>query len=83
MVNLFPREVPRVLNLFPRELIKGTPKEFPKANPRVCLRKILRGAFNQLPSEQIFNSRYFPREQIHHTTPKAFHQIVILTESLQ
>ena len=31
MVNLFPREVPRVLNLFPKELIEGPPKEFPKA----------------------------------------------------
>ena len=97
MVNLFPREVPRVLNLFPKELIEGPPKEFQKANlrphqrpdprpkmrQRVCLRKILRGAFNQLPREQIENSRYFPREQIHHTTPKAFQQIVILTKSLQ
>ena len=34
MVNLFPREVPRVHNLFPRELIESPPKEFPKANPR-------------------------------------------------
>ena len=34
MVNLFPREVPRVLNLFPRELIEGTPKDFLKANLR-------------------------------------------------
>ena len=114
MVNLFPREVQRVLNLFPRELIEGPLKDFPKASPRlhqrpdprpktrgatgpegfwtwvwpmmrqrVCLRKILRGAFNQLPREQIENSRYFPREQIHHTTPKAFQQIVILTKSLQ
>ena len=74
MVNLFPREVPRVLNLFPREWIEGTPKDFSKANPRphqrpdprprvwpkmqqrVCLTKILRGAFNQLPREQIENS---------------------------
>ena len=92
MVNLFPREVPRVLNLFPRELNEGPPKEFPKANPRphqrpdprpktrgaagpegfwtwvwqkmrqmVCLRKILRGAFNQLPRKQILNSRDFLR----------------------
>jgi len=97
VVNLFPREVQRVLNLFPRELIGGPPKGFPKANPRpgfwtwvwpmmgqrVCLRKILRGAFNQLPREQIENSRFFPREQIHHTTPKAFQKIVILTKSLQ
>ena len=53
MVNLFPREVPRVLNLFPREFIEDTLKGFPKANPklhqrpdpkmqqRVCLRKII------------------------------------------
>ena len=34
MVNLFPREVPGVLNLFPKELIEGPQKEFPKANPR-------------------------------------------------
>ena len=34
MVNLFPREVLRVLNLFPRELIEGTPKDFLKANLR-------------------------------------------------
>ena len=114
MVNLFPREVQRVLNLFPRELIEGPPKDFPKANPRphqrpdprpktrgaagpegfwprvwpkmwqrVCLSKILRGAFNQLPRAQIENSRDFQREQIHHTTPEAFQQIVILTKSLQ
>ena len=37
---------------------------------------------NQPLREQILNSRYFPREQIHHTTPKAFQQIVILTKSL-
>ena len=35
MVNLFPREVPRVLNLFPRELIESTPKNFPNANPKL------------------------------------------------
>ena len=34
LVNLFPREVSRVLNLFLRELIKGTLKDFPKANPK-------------------------------------------------
>ena len=74
VVNLFPREVPRGLNLFPRELIEGTPKDFSEANPRphqrpnprprvrpkmqqrVCLTKILRGAFIQLPREQIENS---------------------------
>ena len=28
--NLFPREVTRVLNLFPRDLIEGTPKDFLK-----------------------------------------------------
>ena len=33
-MNLFPREVPRVLNLFPRELIESTPKDFPNANPK-------------------------------------------------
>ena len=33
-MNLFPREVPRVLNLFTKELIEGPSKEFPKANPR-------------------------------------------------
>ena len=43
---------------------------------RVCIRKILWGTFNQLPREQIENSRDFPREQIHHTTPEAFQQIV-------
>ena len=35
MVNLFPREVPRVLNLFPRELIESTPKDFLNANPKL------------------------------------------------
>ena len=110
VVNLFPREVPRVLNLFHRKLIEGTQKDFPKVNrrphqrpdprlktwgatgpegfwpkmrQRVCLRKILSRAFDQLPREQIENSRDFPREQIHHATPKAFQQIVILTKSLQ
>ena len=34
-MNLFPREVPRVLNLFPRELIESTPKDFPNANPKL------------------------------------------------
>ena len=43
---------------------------------RVCIRKILWGTFNQLPREQIENSRDFPREQIHHTTPSSFQQIV-------
>ena len=33
-MNLLPREVQRVLNLFPRELIEGTPKDFLKANLR-------------------------------------------------
>ena len=33
-MNMFHREVPRVLNLFPRELIEGTPKDFSKANQR-------------------------------------------------
>ena len=37
---------------------------------------ILRGAFNQLPREQIETPRDFPREQIHHATPSAFQQIV-------
>ena len=114
LVNLFPREVPRVLNLFTRELIEGNPKEFfegkpeaasearPKAkNPRgrrVCgflaeglaedaaeglPEEKLRGAFNQLPREQIENSRDFLREQIHHATSKVFQEIVILTKSLQ
>ena len=71
MVNLCPQEVPRVLNMFPRELIESTPQDFPQANPllhlRVCIQKILWGTFNQLPREQIENSRDFPREQIHHT----------------
>ena len=44
--------------------------------PWVCLRKFLWGAFNQLLSEQIENSWYFPREQIHHTTPSSFQQII-------
>ena len=80
MVNLFPREVPLVLNLFPRELIESTPQDFPQAIPlmqlRVCIRKILWGTFNQLPREQIENSQDFPREQNHHTTPSSFQQIV-------
>ena len=37
MVNLFPREVPSVLNLFPRELIESTLKDFPNANPKLHL----------------------------------------------
>ena len=37
MVNLFPREVPRVLNLFPRELIESTPKVF-RMQTRSCIR---------------------------------------------
>ena len=43
---------------------------------RVCLRKILWGALNLLPREQIENSRNFPREQFHHTAPSSFQQIV-------
>ena len=101
VVNLFHREVPRVLNLFPWELIEGTPKDlrrqtwgkphqrpdqrpmvWPKMQQMVCLTKILRGAFYQLPWEQIENSRDFHREQIHHTTYKVFQQIVILTKYL-
>ena len=38
VVNLFPWEVPRVLNLFPRELIESTPQDFPQANPLLHLR---------------------------------------------
>ena len=81
MVNLFPREVQRVFNLFPRELIESPPQDFPQANPLPHLRpdpspkplalslpsEIPLGAFNQLPREQIENSRYFPREQINHS----------------
>ena len=59
------------------------PRFWPKMQQRVCLRKILRGALNLLPREQIENSRNFPREQFHHTAPEAFQQIVILTKSLQ
>ena len=104
VVNLFHREVPRVLNIFPGEFIEGNSKNFLKANKRplqrpdpegfwsrvwpkkhqmVCLMKILRGAFNQLPREQVENSRNFLGEQIHHATPQAFQQIDILTKSLQ
>ena len=106
MVNLFPREVQRVFNLFPRELIEGPPKDFPKANPRphqrpdprpktrgaagpkgfwtwvwpmmrqrVCLRKILRGAFNQLPREQIENSRYFRGNGFTTLHPRLFNRL--------
>ena len=39
MVNLFPREVPRVLNLFLRELIEGPLKDFPKTNLRLHQRQ--------------------------------------------
>ena len=39
-MNLFPREVPRVLNLFPRELIESTPKDFPNANPKLHQRPL-------------------------------------------
>ena len=59
------------------------PRVWPQMRQRVCLRKILRGALNLLPREQIENSRNFPREQFHHTAPEAFQQIVILTKSLQ
>ena len=96
VVNLFPREVPRVLNLFPRELIEGTPMDFLRPDPRpntqgsgwrwvrrFACGKSWGGAFNQLPRDQIENSRDFPGEQIHHTIPKVFQQIVILTKSLQ
>ena len=41
-MNLFPREVPRVLNLFPRELIESTSKDFPNANPKLHQRPDLR-----------------------------------------
>ena len=59
------------------------PRVWPKMRQRVCLRKILRGALNLHPREQIEDSRNFPREQFHHTAPEAFQQIVILTKSLQ
>ena len=103
VVNLFHREVPRVLNIFHGEFIEGNSKNFLKANKRplqrpdprpktrdatgpegfwsrvwpkkhqmVCQIKILRGAFNQLPKEQVENSRNFLGEQIHHATPQAF-----------
>ena len=36
MVNLFPREVPRVLNLLPRELIEGPLKGFSEGKPEAA-----------------------------------------------
>ena len=76
-----------VVDLFPRELIEGTPMDFLKANlrphQRPDPRPKTRWAFNQLLREQIENSRDFLREQIHHTTPKSFQQIVILTKYLK
>ena len=53
-----------------------SPRVWPLMQLRVCIRKILWGTFNQLPREQIENSRDFPREQIHHTTPSSFQQIL-------
>ena len=52
------------------------PRVWPQMRLRVCLRKILWGALNLLPREQIENSRNFPREQFHHTAPSSFQQIV-------
>ena len=48
MVNLFPREVPMVLNLFPRELIEGTPMDFlrPDPKPLSTLRNFPRGSIH-------------------------------------
>ena len=53
MVNLFPREVPRVLNLFPRELIESTPKDFLNANPKLHQRPegLAEAASEGLPEE--------------------------------
>ena len=52
MVNLFPREVPRVLNLFPRGLIESTPKNFPNANLKLHQRPDLaEDAAEGLPEE--------------------------------
>ena len=51
MVNLFPREVPRVLNLFPRELIESTPKDFPYANPKLHQKGQAEDAAEGLPEE--------------------------------
>ena len=88
VVNLFPREVLQVLNLFPRHrsgiflkqtlccIFSQTLVQGPLMQLRVCIRKILRGTFNQLPREQIENSQDFPREQIQYTTPSSFQQIV-------
>ncbi len=56
---------PRVLNGVPRENIEGPP----------------RGAFNILLRDSIEYSRNLPRGSIHHYTPKAFPQIVILSRS--
>ena len=42
-MNLFPREVLRVFNLFPRELIESTPKDFPNANPKLHQRPLDEG----------------------------------------
>ena len=91
MVKLFPREVPRVLNLFPREEIEGTPKDFPEANAKPHLRPDPRPKTRGAAGPEGFwprvwpieNSRNFPREQFHHTAPEAFQHIVILTKSLQ
>ena len=79
---------PRVLNGVPRENIEGPPRPDPRPKTRGAAgpegfwpRVWPRGAFNILSRDSIEYSRNLPRGSIHHYTPKAFPQIVILSRS--
>ena len=56
-MNLFPREVPRVLDLFLRELIEGTLNDLSKANPRPHPRVLADGLASDAASGGL---QYFP-----------------------
>ena len=64
-----------------QEAVGFWPRVWPRMRQRVCQKKIPKGAFNILPWESFEYSRDLPRGSIHHDTPKAFPQIVILSRS--
>ena len=66
---------PRVLNGVPRANIEGPPRDFPRAKPEGNPKGDL-----QYPPEGLhLVPRGFPRDSIHHDTPKGFSQIIIIT----
>ena len=87
-MNLFPREVPRVLNLFPRELIEGTRnfKRISEGKPEDVseVKGLAEDATEGLPEENPSVNSLGNKFRAQGTTPhytRGF--LTILTKSLQ